>query len=213
MLQILADIEAAGFIINRVKSAGLTQPTSRFDWIGHSFDLTAGTFSVLAHHETHVLQLCRELLEAPRGRVQSRQLMRLTGKLASASLVLGTVLRLFCFWLHRCAHSVAHPGLYVRLTSEARSEIEFWLSEFASLNSVLLWPPPLEERIVSGRFRSDAGEPGWGAHTEGSEEPAEAHGLWTRAERQRSSTWRELRGFCDALMAFVLLLQSCVVTG
>ena len=97
--RILKDITDAGFLLNKEKCHGLEKPTFKFSWIGYEIDLSAGNFGVLEHHVAHVEEQCAALVALPVGaRVPALQLMQLLGKLASASRVLGSTLRLWTFF-------------------------------------------------------------------------------------------------------------------
>jgi hypothetical protein len=211
--RITADIAAAGFIVNLGKSAGLDVPTYIVDWIGHTIDLRAGTVAVLAHHEQHVLEMCRAIIAlGAHGMLPALQLMRLTGKLASAYITLGVTLRMFTFHLNGLANSVKRPRHYVRLSVAAVEEAAFWLANFARLNTAPLWRP-VGMQAVDVTTASDAGEPGWGGHTvSGDGRPLakedQALGGWKSAERKRSSTWRELRCLLNVIKAFVRQLAG-----
>jgi len=99
--KILADIAAAGFIINKIKSHGLEEPTFHFTWIGYSFNLATGEYGVLPHHVEHLKEQCTALLSLRMGqKLKSLQLMQVLGKLASASKILGATLRMYTFFLN-----------------------------------------------------------------------------------------------------------------
>jgi hypothetical protein len=117
---------------------------------------------------------------------------------------------MYCFALHRQAASARHKNHYVAWTADCAREAVFWAANFARLNTGQIWP---KRRWTPCKFRTrcDAGEPGWGMWVdEGQpqdEEPPDsdiAHGFWTRAEKRRSSTWRELRGFQLAFIAMIV---------
>ncbi len=215
--RILRDVAAAGFLVNEAKSSGLTDPLFQFDWIGHTFDLAAGTLRVLQTHEDHVIQMCSELLAAGRGASQpALMLMKLAGKLASCYNVLGKALPLFTYQMHLLAHTVSRKTHRVHLSAAVLRECKFWVENLRRLNSTPLWPLSQPDSAVSATIAADAGDPGWGSHVvtlAGRPQASprvrspEAHGLWAAYESIRSSTWRELRGLFLTLRAFVHLFR------
>jgi hypothetical protein len=211
--RIIADIKASGFIINQEKSHGLERPTFQFDWIGYSFDLRKGTYGVLAHHESHLQEQCKAFARLqPGNRLKAIKIMQFTGKLASAHRLLGPALRMFCFSLNRLAASVRHKNHYLKWTVDGAREVEFWNKNFARLNSAAIWPQRVWAPCFA-RVRCDAGEPGWGMYIDRGRSQAEippdcdiAHGFWTRSEKRKSSTWRELKGFLLGFKSLIVPL-------
>ena len=205
--QILADVKASGFVVNLEKSAGLHEPTFTFDWIGHTIDLTANTISVMAVHQTHIIKMCSDLIAlGVSAHVTAVTLMRVAGKISSCWQVVKRPGRMFTFNMHRLAHSVARKEHFVALSAAALRECTFWRDNFARLNVCAIWSAVVIT-AVDVRLRADAGEPGWGSFIETLDgqpppEPLEANGRWRSSERHRSSTWRELIGLRNTIMAF-----------
>ena len=186
--QILEDIKNSGFVMNIVKSVGLDSPLYRFDWIGHTIDLAGNSVSIMKHHEDHILELCRNLVEKGVGSsIKAIHLMRVSGKLASGWNVIRRETTFYTAHTARVAHSVRRKHHFVKLTMGVIRELNFWLTNLSQLNGKPLWTIA-KPTAFDTRIRVDAGEPGWGGHAEVvcgrvPEQQPEANVAWEKNEK------------------------------
>ena len=76
----------------------------------------------------------------------------------------------------------------LKISPNARQELEFWKACLADYDSQPIWHSPSAVRVVY----SDASDTGFGGYVV-EHGACVAYGQWTRYEAQQSSTWRELQ--------------------
>jgi len=96
---------------------------------------------------------------------------------------------------------------YVRLSSEALAELNFWKSNVASLNGIPIWPVRHKPSKI---VYSDASGSACGSFIEF--EGKMFHQNWSDFEKAQSSTFRELLAVSLSVKAFVESLKAQTVT-
>ena len=96
---------------------------------------------------------------------------------------------------------------YVRLSSEALDELNFWKSNVAILNGIPIWPV---RHKPSKTVYSDASDSACGSFIEF--EGKMFHQNWSDLERYQSSNFRELLAVSLSMQAFVESLKAQTVT-
>lgn len=98
----------------------------------------------------------------------------------------------------------------VTLSAESLSDLERWLGLLSNWDGRLLFAPKPEVVVTT-----DASGLAWGAWLSTPQNPEnpvmETWGLWSRAEKRRSSNWREAMASLLALQAFRLQIQRKAV--
>ena len=210
-------LETFGFTINLEKSTLV--PSQTCDFLGFAVDSRRMCLFIPHRKRLHLEQEVRDLL-AVTGHGGSITLRRLAAFLGRAN-AMGPALRHHQFFRHGMLDVLramlrgsenGDPWIrQVTLTSEALSEVEWWLTCLRHWNGRSLLHPPPEIRI-----QSDASGTNWGAHCLGQA----ARGFFTPSERLLSNNGRELSAAVHAVLAFcraaprgsVVLLQTGNVT-
>ena len=88
----------------------------------------------------------------------------------------------------------------LKVTPEARAELEFWLDEIVKFNGQDIWPSPSAVRVVY----TDASHQGYRGYTV----EHGYQGQWVPEEAEQSSTWRELRAVKQVLESLAVKLRN-----
>lgn len=194
---VLKTFQAAGLSINFEKSHLSLSP--RLEHLGFVVDLDKGRFEVPESRWSALQALVSSVLK--RKRVPVRSIAQVAGHLASMSLALGPVSRLFT---RVCYRSIAHlsMGQFVNLSEELRTELVFWSQIARSKFTSPIWRDPVVADCHV--LNTDAGNRSWGAVLEG----RTAQGFFPAHLRTTSSTFRELLGVYFALQAFSGFLRG-----
>ena len=135
--------------------------------------------------------------------MNARQLASVIGMIISMSLAVGPVARLMTRSLYALLNTRASWCEQLRIDSEARKELQFWVNELVNFNGQNIWHSASAIRIVY-TDASDTGYGGYmvkhGCHI--------AHGQWAPAEAGKSSTWREIRAVRLVLEALIDKLEN-----
>lgn len=201
--------ESLGFLLNEDKSVFV--PALRLVGLGYVVDTILMRFSLkperiakfVAAAET-VLASCEAL-----GIVGARDVARVVGHIASASLVFGRRGTLNSRYI---TVAIAVPArlrrwsMRVKMCPTALAELRTWCESVQvvglfSLIKSARRPP------ASIKLASDAGADAWGGHVEGSPLSEAAHGDFNGAQKLLSSTYRELVGVLGTLQAYVAVLD------
>ena len=169
------------------------------EWLGFQIDLSAGEFKV---PQCKLNRLKQQLCEIEEGQlVPARFLASLIGKIMSMSL--GPVTRLMTRNLYGVLNSRAAWCQKLALSTEALSEVKFWIGEITDFNGQHIWPRPSAVRLVY----SDASSTGYGGYLVEHGNKI-ANGQWSESESKQSSTWRELKAVRRVLESFQLKLEN-----
>ena len=192
-------LECAGFVVNDKKS--VWTPTQRLQWLGFVVDLLKGHIEV-PHERLSALQYkldsaCKvETLCA-------RQLAGVIGTIISMSLAIGPVSRFMTRSMYMLLESRLSWWDMLKITRDARQELEFWKACLADYNCQPIWHSPSAVRVVY----SDASDTGYGGYVV-QHGACIAYGQWTEHEAQQGSTWRELSAVLQVLMAVATKLTN-----
>ena len=157
------DVVRSGFVANDIKSQWT--PVQLGELLGFILDLNAGIFQVPQRRFDSFHLVLQSILS--KGFVASaRQLARFTGLLASMSLALGPVVRLWTRSLYRDILDAASWDSLFPLSDDAVGEVLFWKENFhnngfpmpASLVGVVSRPNLVDRQLLgAGRLKKWAG--------------------------------------------------------
>ena len=117
------DVQRSGFVANNEKSQWV--PVQCGELLGYILNLHAGTFQVPQKRVDAFHQVLRNVV-AHKFVVSARTVARFTGLLASMSLALGPVVRLWTRSLHRDILQAASWDSPFKLSADAQGEVVFW---------------------------------------------------------------------------------------
>ncbi|KAK3275802.1 hypothetical protein CYMTET_16089 [Cymbomonas tetramitiformis] len=194
---VLRDVSDIGFLVNQEKS--VLDFRQLIEFLGVGIDSVRGVF--------YVPQAKWDAFQARASRTLSgqwtspRELFRLAGKIQSFSLALGKVCQMFSRELYFEVERHSSWDVAIQVPVEVAEELRFWLSVQRRQFEAPIWPVFMAFR---NRMWTDAGGTGWGAVLEAVTGRLEqvARGHLTLAERQESSTHREMVGYLQALRSF-----------
>ena len=135
--------------------------------------------------------------------MQAWALVSLVGKIISMSLAIGLVVRLMTRNLYAILSSCQAWCDNLELSTDAKSELQFWACKLPKLNGQDIWPSPSAVRVVY----TDASKSGYGGYTVENGYHI-AQGQWSPEEAMQNSTWRELRTVRRVLEALVSKLVN-----
>lgn len=184
--QVQGDLVKAGLVENTAKCTW--QPTKRIEWLGFIVDLSQGKLEVPVRKIEQLQQLLKTV-RLNHDKLPAKMLASVIGKIISMSPALGTVARFMTRSLYSVLNSRHYWCDHLVLTTEAITEVQFWIDNLLSVNGENIWHSPSAVRLVY----SDASSTGYGGYTV-EHGPQLAHGMWSEEEAAKSSTWRELRG-------------------
>lgn len=135
----------------------------------------------------------------------ARQLAQFTGKIISLSPVFGNLSRLMTRFCYMCIEARYSWDTVLNLIypDEVRREIIFWKRKVLISNTRMLTPYTPPQILVY----SDASNQACGAYTVEVNNKV-FHKMWNDSEKDKSSTWRELKAIEQALTSY-----STVFTG
>jgi ribonuclease HI len=198
---IKSDLCASGFVANNGKSTWV--PTQHITWLGLDWNGEIGTVAIAAH--------CIEKLKSAAIAIQNqhkttaRQLASVVGQIISTGPVTGNLARIMS---RHCQLSVAYAENWdtaITIDDYCRHELQFWLTHLDLVNARSFTELACSNRTIC----SDASVTACGAIILGTDHMA--HRMLTNAERETSSTYRELLAIQLAVQAFEPLLTDCKV--
>jgi hypothetical protein len=144
------------------------------------------------------------------GLAGARDVARVVGHIASASLVFGRQGTLNSRYITNVIAVPARTRCWsMRLTVDptALAELVAWCARVQGEEAFsLIKAPRLPPADI--KFASDAGASGWGGHVEGSALTEAAHGDFTIDQTQQSSTVREFLAVLGVLQAYASLIED-----
>ena len=203
-----AAVQASHKVRRDLRDAGLVEhiekcnwaPTQQITWLGFLLDLDKGRIFVPTDKVDRLKSQLVQVLDRPT--LKARDLASIIGKLISMSLAVGPVARLMTRSLYAVLNTRQYWCQFLPVSREARQEIQFWLDNLDNVNGQGLWLSPSAVRIVY----IDASSTGYGGFTV--EHGCHvAHGLFSKIEVAKSSTWRELHAVKMVLGSLAHLLQ------
>ena len=194
-LQVVTDLQAAGFIINWKKSQLAPSNTARF--LGIVIDTQALKFFVPPDREGALRQHLHSL--AAQRSTSAVEIARVTGMLASMRPALGPASRAFVQGMLAFINDRPSWRKMRPLTAECRADIQFWLQTLHQINGHDITCPA----TFSAFLHCDASDTAWGAHVRLIPHGfLQAHAQFPTHLRSTSSTHRELTGILWALGLF-----------
>ena len=192
-------LEAAGFVVNDIKSCW--EPSTKGRWLGFELDLELGHISVPSEK---IIKLKDSLAVAKEAQgLQAKTLASIVGRIISMSLGLRPIVRLRTRGMYALLNGRSSWFDQLNIDEDTRSDIIFWLDCIERFNGRSLWKSPSAVRIVY----SDASGTGYAGYTV--EHGCHiALGQWTKEEREKSSTWRELAAVAKVLEAVSCMLRD-----
>ena len=194
------DVQRSGFVANDEKSQWV--PVQSGELLGYVLNLRMGTFQVPQRRVDAFLQVLQDIV-ARSFVVSARKVARFTGLLASMSLALGPVVRLWTRSLYRDILHIVSWDTPFRLSADAQGEVLFWKKNFHNAGCPIWSPSPKPEVLTY----SDASDSGWGGFAVQLGGQA-AVGNWSAEESKMSSTFRELRATSLVLQSFAPQLRG-----
>ena len=192
------DLLRAGFVYSIEKSKW--DPSTHIEWFGMIWNTQDGTLKVL---ERRIEKINRTISEIQAlNHITIRKLHSFVGQIISLSPVCGSITRLMS---RHCQIEIANASDeddIICLNEHCKRDIKFWKDNVHLLNVRHVFANQTVSKIVC----CDASSTGSGAiicndiHT--------AHKLWTEAESQKSSTWRELNTILFAIISFLPIIQN-----
>ena len=199
---VCADLHRAGLVINIPKSQ--LEPTQVGIWLGFMLDLHKGMFLV---PQEKIERFCQAIKDLPLyDRVSVRHLASIVGQIISMGLAVGPVARLRSRYTYDILNQRRSWFDRVRLSCEAREELDFWKNNIEFFNGQPIWFTAGVTRVAY----SDASNTGFGGYVvEFGKEVAQ--GQWSADEARLSSSWRELKAVHNVLEAFAPKLRGNTV--
>ena len=204
-LQVHADLLKSGFVPN--KSRCVWEPIQVITWLGAVLNTSTSEISTPDQRIHGLKEDLAALLAFSSSCDPVRKLASVCGKIISLSSFVGNVSRLMSRNLFAVINTVPTWNSFVRPSSEALDELNFWKSNVAVLNGIPIRPvrhKPL--KIVY----SDASGSACGRFIEFKGKVF--HQNWSDFKGAQSSTFRELLAVSLSLQAFVESLKSQAVT-
>lgn len=189
------DLGEAGLVTQVAKCVWVPQQV--LEWTGIIIDLDEYQLSIPQRRMTACLAAISRILEA-KGVTTARRLSSCVGQIISMSVVLGSLSQLQTRY---CSFEVVIRSGWdreIRVSRQALAELSFWRSNLQLINQKDLAPDSRELTLVF----SDASKSGGGAFVTFGGEELVAVNQWSEAERETSSTYRELAAVWFALRSF-----------
>ena len=192
-------LSEAGLVFNSEKSQW--SPVKALTWLGITVDLYKNLLFIPNERIISILSLAENLLRCPY--TSARTLAKFAGKIMSTHYVVGNIVRLKTRFLYNMIDGRSSWDAKLNLFNfpRARDEIIFWHINLQSLNKKILKSIEQPQKFIF----TDASSTGLGAILSGS---LECHKNFSRQEREKSSTWREMRAISYALNSFIKLITN-----
>ena len=204
-LQVHADLLKSGFLPNEAKC--VWDPTQVITWLGTVLNTSTSEISATCKRITSLQEDLAALLAISSSCHPVRKLASVCGKIISLRSCVGDVSRLMSRNLFAVINTAPTWNSYVRLSSEALAELNFWKSNVASLNGIPIWPIRHKPSKI---VYSDASGSACGSFIEF--EGKMFHQNWSDFEKAQSSTFRELLAVSLSMKAFAESLKAQTVT-
>ena len=192
-------LQCAGFVINDSKSVWI--PSHCVTWLGFSVDLLGGRVFVPQEKLEALVSLVRDSLTF--NSLRAKHIASIVGKIISMGIALGPVSRFMTRNLYALLDSRSAWCDVLRVSPQARMELEFWVNCLHHYSSQPIWHSPSAVRVVY----SDASDTGYGGYTV-EHGVHVAQGSWSPEEAIQSSTWRELVAVSRVLISIASKLRN-----
>lgn len=148
------DLSDACLVPNDTKSQW--SPEKIIAWLGFELDVEQGQLRVPRHKMLMLQERLRMVSTSLR--VPAKLLASIIGQIISMSVALGPVTRLMTRGLYAALNNKVSWCQWLSISSDARSELRFWVSCMDQFNGQDMWPKPSAVRVVY----SDASGTGYG---------------------------------------------------
>ena len=125
--EVKTDILSFGFIPIVRESVWL--PVSSIEWLGYEINLSLGTF----HVPDRRILIIKQDIQKSSHKTTARTLAKLVGKIMSTNLVIGNVAKVMTKYFHVCIESRSTWEFAFIISSEARSELDFWYDNISTM--------------------------------------------------------------------------------
>lgn len=186
-LQVQGDLKRLGFLVAEEKCHWV--PCSILQWLGLVWNFSEGKVYIV---EERVRKLCKcieDLLRDLRSNrlVHVKRLACIAGQVISMQAAVGKAAMLKSRELYKCINYRASWDAPVLVSTEAESELLFWLRNIQVLNGT-----DMESGFeFAYSVYTDASESGYGGYVVENVDQ-DLVGSWSEIEMRKSSTWREL---------------------
>ena len=193
------DIIRSGSIFS-IKKSKFT-PSQKMTWLGFDWDTERGTFSIASHRVDKIKLTCQTLLKAEK--CTPRKLSSFVGQIISAMPVVGNCAKVVTKISQHTVSTAKSWDECIILTSAIKKEIIFWKDNIDSLNCRCLCEDksPQVMNVIEG----DASSTGCGSLLNGEKIAAR---IFSSAERETHSTFRELANIHFSLLAFLPQIKN-----
>ena len=156
------------------------------------------------------IESLRELIRRPKakGRLTPRNLAKIAGKIISMGIAIGTLTRLFTRQMYGFIQKRRHWDITEELSAKVTSELNFWLDNLQESNGLAIRLDSFCSRILY----CDASSYAYGGHLIHNLGTSIAHGKFSDAEKETSSTNRELLAVKRVLVSFGQELAGNTIT-
>ena len=184
-----------------IKPSKVEGPTTSLTFLGIHLNTTSMEASITSERKQALLQELSSL--HARKKCTKRELLSLIGKLSFACKILPAG-RIFLRRLIDLSTSASKLHHHIRLTAEARLDMQWWLDFFPDWSGTSLilesnWTPSTNMQL----FTDASGTNGWGAYWSGKW----LQGQWSESQLQMDITWKELFAIVMAVHTWGALWQ------
>ena len=185
-------LEEAGFLVNEEKSQW--EPRQCVCWLGFVIDLERSAIAI----PVDKIELLKDMLSSALENctLSAKTVASIVGRIISMGLGIGPIARLRTRSLYALLDSRCSWYEELVVSEEAKSELQFWLTNLDHFNGQGIWRSASAVRVVY----SDASSSGFGGYIVEHGQHF-AHGQWREDEIDTSSTWRELTAVARVLQA------------
>ncbi|XP_069112417.1 uncharacterized protein [Argopecten irradians] len=201
--QVKHDLIASGFVPKPEKSTWI--PVRKLVFLGNSIDTVEGILSITQPRLDKLSMYISDVLEDIRmcGRVPVRKVASAVGQIVSMSYVLGNVVYIMTKSLSVDISESISWNSAISLSDDSVKQLNFWGDNVSDLNVRNF----TEDCACHTVVYSDASNTGYGGYVVDTPNGT-AHGMWSDAEKEQSSTWRELTAVRNVFMSMEHLLRD-----
>ena len=180
-----SDIIASGFVPNKDKS--VWSPSQEVHWLGFIWNLVHCVLNI-PHEKITGLQELAEIILFNSCKVKIRLLARFCGKIISLSPAIGNVTQIMTRSIYHVINERVDWDQHVDINNypQCITEIVFWKN-----NISILSPLPLLTEKPEFFVYTDASDSGSAGYIQNSSYIMNK--TWSRSEKEKSSTWREIK--------------------
>ena len=200
---IKGDLLSSGFVPNATKCVWI--PVQLLEFLGVMLDSLNGTIYIPERRLLRAQSVIAEIfavLKVHRS-IHVRKIASIVGQIISMSVVIGHVSQIMTRYLSADILCARHWEQYIGLSDESLHQLKFWQENMRLINTKSIFEAQKCTKIVF----SDASATGYAGY-EVSTVNGISHGMWSQAEAEKSSTWRELVAVWRVLQSLVHILSN-----